>query len=289
MLIACRSCHRQYDVRGMEAGERVRCRCAELLVVPRESPRVARTVHCSSCGGKIEASARRCGYCASEISAAERNLGPACPECLARLAVGARFCSDCGIKIEPEALRAVRAAASCPRCEGKLVTIELPSGQYTECAACGGIWLDAATFESFVAKRDSATLAPILGAQPKAPRVEAPAGPQPVKYLPCPTCGTLMNRRNFGGCSGVIVDWCKGHGFWFDTFELERVVAFINEGGMDRARQLQIERSKQEIERLERTRKERASAYFPPPPRNPRTDFVDTLGRVGGLLFDLFT
>jgi Zn-finger nucleic acid-binding protein len=289
MLIACKSCHRQYDVQGMAAGERVRCRCAELLVVPRETPRVARTLHCSACGGKIEAAARRCGYCASEIGAAERNLGPACPGCYARLAVGAQFCSDCGIKIEPEALRAVRAASSCPRCKGNLVTVELPSGQYTECASCGGIWLDAATFQSFVDKRDAAALAPILGSQPKAPRVETPGGPQPVKYLPCPTCGSLMNRRNFGGCSGVIVDLCKGHGFWFDAFELEKVVAFIGQGGLDKARELQIQRTKQEIERLERSRKERGQAYFPAAPRNPRGDFVQTLGRVGGMLFDLLT
>jgi hypothetical protein len=30
-----------------------------------------------------------------------------------------------------------------------------------------------------------------------------------------------MNRKNFGSVSGVVIDWCKGHGFWFDAEERE--------------------------------------------------------------------
>src|SRR5438477_453057 len=60
-----------------------------------------------------------------------------------------------------------------------------------------------------------------------------------VKYIPCPDCKSLMNRRNFAGVSGVIIDTCKNCGVWLDNQELNRIVRFIEAGGMDRAREVQ--------------------------------------------------
>ncbi|MDE2511394.1 MAG: hypothetical protein KGL74_09750, partial [Elusimicrobia bacterium] len=62
-------------------------------------------------------------------------------------------------------------------------------------------------------------------------------------------CGELMNRFNFAGCSGVILDACKPHGVWFDADELRSIVAFIRDGGMDEAREhelrdLELERAR---------------------------------------------
>ena len=51
-----------------------------------------------------------------------------------------------------------------------------------------------------------------------------------------------MNRRQFAGCSGVIVDWCKAHGTWFDRDELRRVVQFILDGGLGRSREREMRR-----------------------------------------------
>jgi hypothetical protein len=45
-----------------------------------------------------------------------------------------------------------------------------------------------------------------------------------------------MNRRNFGGSSGVIVDVCSSHGLWFDLGELPRVLSFVEAGGLARAK-----------------------------------------------------
>jgi Zn-finger nucleic acid-binding protein len=45
-----------------------------------------------------------------------------------------------------------------------------------------------------------------------------------------------MNRKNFGQTSGVIVDVCQKHGIWFDPGELPRVLAFVETGGLERAR-----------------------------------------------------
>ncbi len=256
MLIACKTCRRQYDVEGMKPGDHVRCRCGEMAEVPGTRPREARVLHCSGCGGRLRAEARKCDYCGAEITAAERNLGPACPECFARLPRGARHCSDCGVEIRPEAIKTTRASASCPRCRGSLVLRELEKGHYTECTACGGIWLDAVSFERVVEEKDATALASLFRPSREPAKPEAPV--QAVKYVPCPVCGTLMHRKNFAGCSGVVIDWCKGHGFWFDTLELEKVVAFINAGGLDRARRMDIDRAKQELQRVEAQKRQAA-------------------------------
>jgi hypothetical protein len=44
-----------------------------------------------------------------------------------------------------------------------------------------------------------------------------------------------MQRKNFGKRSGVIVDWCGGHGTWLDKDELEQIATFIAAGGLREA------------------------------------------------------
>ncbi len=63
MLIACKSCHRQYDVSGIEAGEPFRCHCGQLTKVAPHKPQEARMVHCSGCGGKLRPQSSTCDYC----------------------------------------------------------------------------------------------------------------------------------------------------------------------------------------------------------------------------------
>ena len=46
----------------------------------------------------------------------------------------------------------------------------------------------------------------------------------------------MMNRRNFAGVSGVIIDVCREDGVWLDNQELNRIVQFLETGGMDKAR-----------------------------------------------------
>jgi Zn-finger nucleic acid-binding protein len=252
MLILCPDCHRQYDVGGMHPGEQVRCRCGKLIKVPAEQRREAQMLHCSNCGGKLRIQAGRCDYCGSEITVAERNLGPACPACFARLPQGARFCSGCGIEIRPEAMKATRLSAQCPRCRGELIQRELHDCSYAECGGCAGIWLDEQSFNRVVEAKDASARGTMLP-----PSKEGSGAPPPdtVRYLPCPVCSQMMNRKNFAGCSGVIIDHCKGHGFWFDTHELEKIVSFVNAGGLDRSRKLEIDRQKAEVERVKQLHK----------------------------------
>lgn len=44
-----------------------------------------------------------------------------------------------------------------------------------------------------------------------------------------------MNRKNYGGRSGIIIDWCGPHGTWLDADELEEIATYIAEGGLPRS------------------------------------------------------
>ena len=109
-----------------------------------------------------------------------------------------------------------------------------------ECGRCRATWVDARTFEHICA--DRATQAAVLHQWSSAPR--QPAGE--VHYRKCVACGKMMNRVNFGRVSGTVVDVCKGHGTFLDAGELHLIVSFIQQGGLDRARQRQIEDLKEQ-------------------------------------------
>jgi Zn-finger nucleic acid-binding protein len=122
--------------------------------------------------------------------------------------------------------------------------IEIGSTALLECDGCGGMWLDADTFEHVCADREAqaAVLHQWRGA--------APARAAAVRYRPCLACRKMMNRLNFGRLSGTVVDVCKGHGTFLDRGELHQIVSFIQRGGLERARQRQLEELKEEEQRL---------------------------------------
>jgi hypothetical protein len=92
-----------------------------------------------------------------------------------------------------------------------------------------------------------------------------------------------MNRRQFASCSGVIVDWCKPHGAWFDRNELKQIVQFIQSGGLNKAREkekLEIEEERQKL-RDERRKVENLRAFDLA--ASPDSRDSDVLGFLGGI------
>jgi hypothetical protein len=74
-----------------------------------------------------------------------------------------------------------------------------------------------------------------------------------------------MNRSNFGGGSGVIVDVCGHHGAFLDRGELTRIVDFVEKGGWERVKKREKQRMEEEISALE-GRKRGASGLDLGPP-----------------------
>jgi len=160
--------------------------------------------------------------------------------------VGAKFCSHCGAP-------ASRAAAEdatpkpCPRCSVPMQAVTIGTADLRECPKCEGLWADKDTLQQICTDRERQ--AAILGMPTDVGTDLIGSIERNIRYMPCPICKTLMNRVNFSRCSGVIVDVCVKHGTWFDKDELQRIVAFIRSGGVDRAREA-------EIDELERRRRE---------------------------------
>jgi Zn-finger nucleic acid-binding protein len=192
----------------------------------------ASSLHCPNCGAAVDPDARRCPYCKAQLATVS------CPSCFALMFDGAKFCPACGTErarsVDPAA-----AALTCPACKGTMAPLRVGTTDLFECGSCDGLWVDAATFEHLCTNADDQ--AAVLH-QFSTPGSEKPA---PVRYRKCARCTQLMNRVNFGRLSGVIVDACRGHGTYLDAGELHRIVAFIQSGGLDRARAAQLEELKE--------------------------------------------
>ncbi len=240
MIITCPGCHSRYDVAGRKAGTRARCRCGSVLCIPKLSDS-AEMLRCPGCGAPSSPDVVSCAYCHAVLAVV------ACPGCFGRVFVGSNHCQHCGAEMVVGAHAELDEVSQrkCPRCAAKpseLVAHLLGETTLDECDACGGVWLEAATFEKLIKSRDEQ--AKILSGHGPYLELEAfsPHAIEAPRYLPCPDCRQLMNRKNFAESSGVIVDVCRQHGFWFDRDELGRIIQFVMKGGLDESRRRELER-----------------------------------------------
>lgn len=182
---------------------------------------------CPVCGAPVAAAASACNYCASPLATVR------CAQCFVMNAYEALHCSGCGSALGLEPIPAAPDGLVCPACRVPCVSYAghtRGGGLLVECGRCGGQFVEHALLEELLERRE--VHRPVERAPPR------PHNPlaRPVRYVGCPRCGVLMNRNNFGGASGIVVDVCSRHGVWFDAGELPRVLAFVAAGGLVRAR-----------------------------------------------------
>lgn len=135
-------------------------------------------------------------------------------------------------------------SSACPRCRVPLKTLGTDGEEYDICPECGGMWLDKDEFHRATREYTVYKKVDIKGEYRKTP-IRGP-----VEYISCVRCGKLMNRRNFGKISGVIIDRCGKHGVWLDAGELEKIQHFIADGGLDRSRDKEIAKNRTAIKDL---------------------------------------
>ena len=114
-LIACRSCHTQFDAEQIAAA-RFPCRCGATLENLPVEPKDAAVVRCGSCGAALETDAGSCSFCGSVVVRRADPTGPVCPECFARTPTGSRYCTACGVAFRPEPLELPTRELPCPAC-----------------------------------------------------------------------------------------------------------------------------------------------------------------------------
>lgn len=233
-IVACQQCNRQYDADGAQPGDRFRCRCGAVVTVRQPQGHEAAVVRCSSCGATREGNAERCDHCGADFTVHEQDLHTICPNCLARVSDRARYCHHCAALLIADAIAGDESSWGCPVCGLPHVLTSRRVADtrihVLECQKCGGFWIGLETFDRLL---DRESQQPQSAAPARNPP-SAPAARSP--YRPCPVCGGLMVRRNFGRTSGVIVDVCGSHGIWFDAQELTHVLRWIRSGHLEAAR-----------------------------------------------------
>jgi Zn-finger nucleic acid-binding protein len=212
----------------------------------------AGSLHCPNCGAAVAPDAGRCPYCKARLATVS------CPSCFALMFDAAAYCPACGAK--RSRVETGATGTRCPACRVGMARVAVGATALLECPTCDGVWVEADDFERVCAENDAqaAVLHRFDARRPPGPgraqRVEE------VRYRPCVRCGRMMNRMNFGGVSGTIVDVCRGHGTFLDAGELHAIVTFVRGGGLDRARQRKIDELKEEERRLKELEARRVAA-----------------------------
>lgn len=232
-IVACPDCHTQYDVTRY-AGDTLQCPCGTVVQKANLQSRPAEIRRCGSCGAAVTADETHCSYCSSKIERESTRFTLICPECYARNPRNAVFCTDCGVRFEPQQPPAAEDLLTCPACAEATTMAARVIGGFTvqECPACRGLWIPEDRLDRLV---DQAVQAASRRGGPTVGRHLEPHVVGKVTYRKCPVCGDSMQRKNFARRSGVIVDWCGHHGTWLDTDELEAIAAFVLAEGAGRS------------------------------------------------------
>jgi len=242
--------------------------------------RTKKTVYnCPNCGAAATPNSVRCAYCHSSLATM------VCPKCFGAIFIGMKHCPWCGENAEG-GKPAEASEIKCPRCAVPLIVLKVGKRTIHECKACGGLWVSNIAFQEICTDQEQQQL--VMGFDFNPPvQADTAHSSSARTYIPCPECGKLMNRKLFADCSGVIVDWCKAHGTWFDRDELKRIVQFILAGGLNKSRErekMKLEEERQKV-RDERRNLEVLSRLGGDSTCTNSADEsdVDLLGLMGGL------
>ena len=185
---------------------------------------------------------------------------------------GSRFCARCGAEAVRELVDDEKPL-HCPRCRETMQGMQLGAIHVSECAECGGLWLDPATLQTLCDDRERhADVIATLSAHAAVRSVISDT----VRYVPCPQCGKLMNRTNFAHISGVILDVCRHHGVWLDRGELEHIIQFVESGGLVVQREREREQLADETRRLAALAARSGNASYP-------SENIESIPRRGGI------
>ncbi len=166
-------------------------------------------MNCVNCGAALPPKSGLCGYCKTLNDIDLRGVFDAA-------------------RPEPFALR------PCPRCPEMLEGLNLGAAaplHIDRCPRCLGIFFDPGELHAVV---DAVVRQPDRIDHQRLQLLidqETPDADEPVKYVRCPLCQELMNRRAYGAKSGVVTDECAMHGVWLDAGELRRILRWTAAGG----------------------------------------------------------
>jgi Zn-finger nucleic acid-binding protein len=235
----------------------------------------ASTLNCPMCGAPTASDSALCEHCGARLATI------ACPSCFGMIFLGSKFCPHCGARVDR--IEENNTPLPCPRCREPLAAIVLGTTRAMECPHCSGLWIDTATFNEICIDRDKQADVIRENPQPLPPGTPE-FSLDAVRYVPCPVCAKLMNRVNFAHGSGIVLDICKADGVWFDRDELHRMVDFIRAGGLEAAREHDIEEWKMERRRRTLGHSSPIAGTGIDPPARDSVDLLSTGSLLGDVL-----
>jgi Zn-finger nucleic acid-binding protein len=150
---------------------------------------------------------------------------------------GSQFCPHCGARTA-SAVDDGGVALPCPSCNASMKPVRVGTTSMQQCGSCAGSWLTTDVFTALCTDREAqGAVLSTFGAAAAAAGVRLGG----VRYRHCAACQKMMNRVNFGRVSGIVIDLCKGHGVWFDAGELQAILGFVANGGLERMRESEAE------------------------------------------------
>lgn len=227
----------------------------------------ARVYQCPVCGAFAKDGERTCGHCSTLLATLR------CAQCFELNFPGDLHCRGCGHELGL-LLVADRSGQTCPDCKLPLQAFKAGAGELQACEGCGGQMVTHGLLRALLEQREA------IGSALPSPAPGARGNPlqDPVRYRACPGCLQMMNRKNFGGASGIVVDVCAVHGTFFDAGELPRVLSFVRHGGLAKA-QAALGASASRPAPLER--REDAGGLTPVVPAPASATFDDLVDLVG--------
>ncbi|HYJ07863.1 MAG TPA: hypothetical protein VEX18_02615 [Polyangiaceae bacterium] len=184
----------------------------------------AHAYQCPVCGAFAREAERSCRHCATALATLR------CDQCFELNYPDDLHCRGCGHELGLE-LIPLASELVCPDCSLPLKSFSAGgSGRLLSCEGCGGQLVSHELLRALLEERQ------VLGnAVPSATVPRRNPLLEPVRYRPCPQCAQMMNRKNFGSTSGIVIDVCAVHGSYFDAGELPRVLTFVKRGGLRKA------------------------------------------------------
>jgi len=187
----------------------------------------AATYQCPVCGAFAREQEWSCRHCSTALATLR------CAHCFELSFPDSLHCRGCGSELGLEPAGS-DTAHTCPDCKLPLKGFKAGSGRLEACERCGGQMVTHGLLRALLEQREAVGQAVPAHHSAAAARRSNPLA-QPVRYRACPSCSEMMNRKNFGSTSGIVIDVCALHGCFFDAGELPRVLDFVRLGGLTRA------------------------------------------------------
>ena len=133
------------------------------------------------------------------------------------------LCSNCGYPAAGLG-QAKPTKRTCPCGIGRMYKGRMGGVVALVCRHCGGVWFSWGQLNKLIRTQPSRKTTKSRSSAWKKPALSPRVRREKIR---CIRCRRPMRCGDYGGQSGIEVDWCEGHGVWLDPSELPLLLKFV--------------------------------------------------------------